>query len=367
MKDEFLYKQLYDSIIERIESGEYPEGCRLPTEAEMEQDFQVSSITVKKALGMLAERGFVRRVPGRGTFVQKTSSTAENTEKDPADQNRIGVILEHIATPYGLSLLYEMDQAAEATGYKLCVRFSYGDREKEKEEIRFLISLSVQGLIVMPSHGRHYSPAILKLYLDQFPMVLIDKKLTGIPLPSVRTDNYNAVAQLVRYLAEQGCSRITFISADDNYATSLRERRSGYLDTMRQLKLAHRDILSFVDDRDFAHDILSEEIMSVVGTYLEKNGDHLDAVICSEYGLVPSVAKAAQAAGLLPDKDFRLCSIDEDYLSPYGYTFAHMKQDEHTIAKTAVELLLNRISGQKIQQEDHLIPAIFHDRSTGRE
>ena len=102
------------------------------------------------ALGMLAEKGFVRRVPGRGTFAQKTSSTAENTEKDPADQNRIGVILEHIATPYGLSLLYEMDQAAEATGYKLCVRFSYGDREKEKEEIRFLISLSVQGLIVKP-------------------------------------------------------------------------------------------------------------------------------------------------------------------------------------------------------------------------
>ena len=52
-------------------------------------------------------------------------------------------------------------------------------------------------MIIMPSHGKHYSPAILQLYLDDFPMVMIDKKLRGIPVPSVRTDNRAAAAKLI--------------------------------------------------------------------------------------------------------------------------------------------------------------------------
>lgn len=368
MKDEFLYKQLYNSLLEPIESGEYPEGFRLPAEAELKKTFGVSAITVKKALGLLAEQGLVRRVPGRGTFVQRSQPVSEDAppapapSPAPAPQNLIGVVLEHIATPFGLSMMYQMDRMAEEAGYKLCIRFSYGDRKKETEEIGFLTALPVQGLIIMPSHGKHYSPTILRLFLDRFPMVLIDKKLQGIQLPSVRTDNHGAVAHLVRHLAGLGCQRIAFVSSDDRDATSLQERQAGYLDTIKELKLPHKDIHTFADDRDFARDLPTDQVIQAMQHYLENTGPKLDAIICSEYGLIPPVVRAAQAAGLSPDEDFRLCCIDEDYLSPYGYTFTHMKQDEIAIAEKSIQLLLQRIAGHAVEQEDHLIPAVFHSR-----
>ena len=84
---------------------------------------------------------------------------------------------------------------AKKTGYSLIVRFSYGDRERETEEIHSLMSLHVDGMIIMPCHGKNYSPAILQLYLDDFPVVLIDKKMKGIPVPSVRTDNKAATGR----------------------------------------------------------------------------------------------------------------------------------------------------------------------------
>lgn len=49
------------------------------------------------------------------------------------------------------------------------------------------------------------------LYLDDFPMVMIDKKMRGIPVPSVRTVNRAVAASLVRELAREGCGKIAFL------------------------------------------------------------------------------------------------------------------------------------------------------------
>jgi GntR family transcriptional regulator len=48
-----------------------PEGTQLPPEKELARQFQVSLMTVRRALEFLDEEGFVNRVGGRGTFVQR--------------------------------------------------------------------------------------------------------------------------------------------------------------------------------------------------------------------------------------------------------------------------------------------------------
>jgi GntR family transcriptional regulator len=46
----------------------YPEGSRLPTEAELAEKHQLSRQTVRRAFQELVSEGMVYRVPGRGTF-----------------------------------------------------------------------------------------------------------------------------------------------------------------------------------------------------------------------------------------------------------------------------------------------------------
>ncbi len=64
-----MYQQMVDDIKQKIQSGEWKENERIMTEAELEEAYAVSRITVRKAINVLAEEGFVTKKQGIGTFV----------------------------------------------------------------------------------------------------------------------------------------------------------------------------------------------------------------------------------------------------------------------------------------------------------
>lgn len=64
-----LYYQLENLLREKILSGAFVAGDRLPTESDLVRDYGVSRITVRQALTALAEEGLIERQQGRGTFV----------------------------------------------------------------------------------------------------------------------------------------------------------------------------------------------------------------------------------------------------------------------------------------------------------
>ena len=64
-----LYRQLMQRIRADIASGTYPVNGRIPTEAELGAKYQVSRVTVRKALAELTAEGLLRRMQGKGTYV----------------------------------------------------------------------------------------------------------------------------------------------------------------------------------------------------------------------------------------------------------------------------------------------------------
>jgi GntR family transcriptional regulator, N-acetylglucosamine utilization regulator len=67
-----LYHQLKFVILNAIQAGQWKADDQLPTETELAEAYHVSKITVREALRDLAEKGYVRREQGRGTFVART-------------------------------------------------------------------------------------------------------------------------------------------------------------------------------------------------------------------------------------------------------------------------------------------------------
>ena len=64
-----LYHQLMQRIADDIEKGNYPVGSRIPPEHELEETYQVSRVTVRRALSELTSEGLLERKQGKGTFV----------------------------------------------------------------------------------------------------------------------------------------------------------------------------------------------------------------------------------------------------------------------------------------------------------
>ena len=63
------YRQVKDFIVERILAGAWPTGHRVPSERILTDDFQVSRMTVHRALRELTAEGWLTRAQGAGTFV----------------------------------------------------------------------------------------------------------------------------------------------------------------------------------------------------------------------------------------------------------------------------------------------------------
>ena len=64
-----LWGRIVDELAEEIVAGQVAPGTKLPTEIDLMARFGVSRFTLRRAMGVLEQRGLVRVEQGRGTFV----------------------------------------------------------------------------------------------------------------------------------------------------------------------------------------------------------------------------------------------------------------------------------------------------------
>jgi GntR family transcriptional regulator len=76
-----LWAQIETSLRARISSGELGPGERLPAERDLARVLGVSRMTVRQALGALAEAGLVERGVGRGTFVSSVGKVVHDLRR----------------------------------------------------------------------------------------------------------------------------------------------------------------------------------------------------------------------------------------------------------------------------------------------
>lgn len=69
-----LYQQLMEDVRSQIENSLLLPGDKLPTEREFMQKYNVSRITVSKALNELKTEGLITRFPNKGSFVARSAS-----------------------------------------------------------------------------------------------------------------------------------------------------------------------------------------------------------------------------------------------------------------------------------------------------
>ncbi|MEF7563796.1 trehalose operon repressor [Bacillus infantis] len=67
MKNKYLL--IYEELASKIQDGYYPARSILPSENELTEMFETSRETIRKALNLLAQNGFIQKIRGKGSIV----------------------------------------------------------------------------------------------------------------------------------------------------------------------------------------------------------------------------------------------------------------------------------------------------------
>ena len=371
----YLYEKIYRRLVDEITSGSRNPGDKLPTELELASEYGVSRITSKMALNKLAQQGLVVRKRGLGTFVSSPNKieTAPRAAlqsfslRDPGNK-RLGLIMEDLGESYSLGLFYEIEQQATRQGFLVCLGISYGDQGTERDALHKLLALDICGLIVMPAHGSYYDTDLLRLVLDHFPVVLIDRPLNGIPAPSVYSDNKAGAHELAQYLINKGHRNIVYISTDLTEAISLEDRFRGYEKAMTQngLKAQLPVVIPRLDRFGLNAGKIPDEHTEKEDFICRWLTEHpeVTAVIGSEYGIAHLARQAAGKLHKKVPKDLAICCFDAKYGYLGEYDFTHIRQDESAIASNALEVIAAMLDGKNMRRQTRLIPTRFIEGPT---
>ena len=121
-----LYSAIVDDLQKRIAEGEYQPGENLPTESELCEQYNVSRITVRKAISCLEEEGVIDHPFSKTPCVKKNSIPRHINYMRGLSEDlmREGTLAESLEVPVGEPLYY-IERLRYGNGEPLCYQSLY--------------------------------------------------------------------------------------------------------------------------------------------------------------------------------------------------------------------------------------------------
>ena len=230
------YQVIYQALRRSILSGRLAPNTPLPSENALAIKYGVSRITSKRALNELAAADLIYRVQGVGSFV-KGHRTSNGSRRillviPFADSHGIGNYEQGIS-----------DTLAD-TDWEL---LSMPNQQFAALPIK-QIQQEYAGVLYYPTTLSADTARLITLYLAKIPIVLLDKTIPGVAIPSVTADNEAGGQLAVQHLLKLGHRRIAFLARTnfwDTFTGTVSARFFGYLNGYRNDPPAASDPLAW--------------------------------------------------------------------------------------------------------------------------
>lgn len=245
----------------------------------------------------------------------------------------VGVVVFSVESLFNGILLHHTGDILRQAGYGMLICDSGNNPDREAENIRFLLSKKVDGILAVPysRSGEFLGPA----REAGVPVVLLDRDLDEGGYDCVRIDNRLSARRAVETLVSRGHRKIACISSAAEY-TGI-ERCEGYLEAMARSGLdapeAYRK-LGF-HALEFGHQSMRE---------LLRLSDRPTAVFMSNYEITLGAVMAVNESAYRCPRDISMLGFDNlllsDLMEPRMYTVIQPMQE---MAERAARLLLRRM------------------------
>jgi len=334
-----VYKKIASDLRGKIKEGIFNPGDRLSTENEMSNNYNVSRITLKKALTILCREGLICQIPGRGSFVCDEKEAferreAENRKCNPNKNSKIvAILVPTISESLYPEIVRGVEDICHANECQLILGNYDTDSAKEGKYIQDFIKTGVCGMVLAPSYNSSQNEAYKILNERRVPYVLVDASIKGLESDLVATDNLEGAYQGTKYLIEKGCKRIAFVCGWLS-ASSSQERWFGYKKALLEVGITE-------DQNLFREGAYSDEFGYGAGKQIL--GSNADGVLCANEPIANGLFRAVAESG---NSSLQIASFDTPFLpANLKNAVLLLGQQKYEIGRAAAELLFQRMSG----------------------
>lgn len=146
------YAVIVNDIRTKIQNGTYPANEKLPTEPELCQIYQVSRITVKKAIDQLVYEGLIIKRRGAGTFVKGISEIEGKLTSQTSglfnDLNKADIkskVIRFEVIPAGIQVAEKLNIKPDDFVY-YCVRYRHDEKGRKAMDYCYMPINLIVGL-----------------------------------------------------------------------------------------------------------------------------------------------------------------------------------------------------------------------------
>ncbi|SDD03502.1 DNA-binding transcriptional regulator, LacI/PurR family [Paenibacillus sp. UNCCL117] len=348
-----LYLQIADKVIGIIQSRRLRPHDPVPSEGELAKLFGVSRMTSKLALERLATQGVVYRLPRRGTFLAGAGQqevtpylggTPAEGEPLPAEEERrkqIALVVPHLSD-YTSRIIAASEAEARKHDCDLILKISK-NKDDEDHCLQMLVQGGIDGIILFPQGRKTCSDHVLRLKLQQFPIVIIDRIFREVQIDCVYHDHYQGSYRMTQYLIEKGHREIGYTSNAIDNITSREERYQGYIQALldhaipvRTQRIHFRSVpcdTSRINESDPEQE-----------RFIREN-PQMSALMCGDDHVAISTLHTALQMGIaVPDKLSIVGFSDIQLAGLTSIPLTTVRQDTEQLAQSAYNLLMKRVN-----------------------
>ncbi len=250
----------------------------------------------------------------------------------------IGVLIPSLENIFVTSIVSKVESLLLDYGYSTIVCDYRTDRELENQKFDFLMSKSVDGIILVP-HAIDANK--IKEALDRdIPVILIDRAMKGVECDVVLVDNLNAAYNAVEHLFMKGHRRVGIICGPQDIYTA-QERLKGYIRVHEDYQLEiDQDLIRYGD-----YEIQSG--MTLMNYFLEMKNPPT-AVFVTNYEMTLGAVMALNSSNVSVPDQLSLIGFDNIQLANViKPRLSIVVQPMQQIGEYAANLLLRRMKGDK--------------------
>ncbi|MDR2939862.1 MAG: LacI family transcriptional regulator [Clostridiales bacterium] len=249
----------------------------------------------------------------------------------------IGVLIHDLNNVFAGKIISTIQGLLRQQGYGVFICDCMGSNEIEKEEIIFLLSKQVDGIITFPTSEdpTYLEPAKRK----GIPVVLIDRVFQNQEYNSVTIDNELGAKAAIQKLIEYGHKKIGIICGDDNFYTA-KGRLKGYNNALAESGLDTVPGYVLRGKLTVAHGY--ESMCKIISM-----GNAPTAVFLSNYEITLGAIIAINELGVNIPKNISVIGFDNLILSNIVKPKLWMvSQPMEDIAIRAAKIMLNNLNSE---------------------